>query len=237
MNKFTIFTVILSVVIVVTVAQMLVNNYFGAVLDTHETQANVFSGMDPAQPGTLDMGILPSSDQTLGNPDVMPDIGLPGETFPLSTVVTPDDFDPTQSVTQQDLEKAGFLGLNLKIVPFDGNLFQVIDLSDLKSDRFVQYNIEDSVNVYGVIVAAWFYQDLSAAEQYYELIKSRSGKIAGLDVNETNTFGMTSFYVNDAKRVGTAFLVVRIDNRVYAVSYPKASHDFYKQLIGSLAIR
>ncbi len=54
-------------------------------------------------------------------------------------------------------------------------------------------------------------------------------------VNEIKAFGSGSFYMNDTKRLGTAFLTVLSGNRVYTFSYPKASHDFFKKVVNLLA--
>lgn len=232
MNKFTIFTVIISVVIIATISELMVSDYLG-VITKQDLKTNVTEALDEGSAGIQTPEEAASNEVILEEKVAEP---ISTEKVPVKKENEEETFDPSVAVTQEDLEKAGLSGLTLQSSVFDGKIFQVVDVSDVNVP-VTEYHVVDDKNVYGIIFSAWFYQNTEAAQNFYELLKERSQLVDNVSVNETNQYGDASFFFNDAKRVGTAFLVVRIDNRVYAVSYPKASHESYKQFIGQLRTR
>ena len=68
-------------------------------------------------------------------------------------------------------------------------------------------------------------------EEIYKFLKDRIFNAINMELNETNSYGYASFYMNDPKRPDTSFLTVRIGGLLYGFSYPKEYHSQIKNLI------
>ncbi len=221
MQKATIFTIFFSILIVTLVAQLLVNDHLR-------------SGWT---------SVIPPGEVTEVVRDEVPD--APSSVPIVPPPITPDTSEVSdflsqrgyviEKITTEQLTAFGFEAMKFEQTSADGLLFQLIDVSDVVNLSKVRYNLTDGKSVYGVI-SEFLLADDGKATGFYESLKQKGSAFAPeVKLNETNVFGSRSFYLNDTKRIGTAFLAVLVKNRVFTFSYPKASHEFFKKLINLLA--
>ncbi|HLG25564.1 MAG TPA: hypothetical protein VI588_02100, partial [Candidatus Gracilibacteria bacterium] len=135
------------------------------------------------------------------------------------------------SITFGIVEQVGFKNVTLQRVPFSGILFERIDLRDFRSVPVIQQNVLQ----YNRDRAASFYElhadSKLLANEIYLLIKEKTGAAPGIGVNETNEFRDGSFYINYSDVPDSAFLVVRAEESVYALTYRKELHAFISSLL------
>jgi hypothetical protein len=131
----------------------------------------------------------------------------------------------SRNITNEVLNKAGYRDFVVKPRPFDGMLFDRFDISmlsylDIVDKKVIQLQDGNEVEV------LWAYEfnfsDGAGAQEIYDFLKAKLKDELGVTVNETNQFGLSSFYVNFQEQQEHAFLVVKTRTNVYALSYPKA---------------
>ncbi len=245
MQKATIFTIFFSILVVTLVAQLLTNDHLrsgwtsvvppggSTVADSGGTSNAQGSFIPPATEST------PSPDTTSA-PVVPPPITSSPTPTPASTPNEVAQFVASTSyrlegVTDAQLKSFGFENMRLERVSADGLLFQLIDVTDIVNLSKIRFNLTDGKNVYGVLTE-FMLADETKAGNFYGILKQKGSAFApDIKLNETNSFGTHSFYMNDSKRLGTAFLAVLSGNRVFTFSYPKASQEFFKKVINLLA--
>ncbi|MBD3270081.1 hypothetical protein GF376_00985 [Candidatus Peregrinibacteria bacterium] len=130
--------------------------------------------------------------------------------------------------SQENLFKAGLENTIAQKRPYDGFLFNDLELKSLTSfdlDYQVIYLIENGEQnkIFDVYSFTNIEKDLS--EEIYDLIRIRYENSLGARVNETNMFGLSSFFINFTPPKENAFLVVKYPDSVYALSYPKAEAE------------
>lgn len=196
---------------------------------------------------TLQPSVLPTSPSIVAGDSLVPASTAPAASLdappPVAEVPKSEvsSFLDTSSykiekISEQQLIQMGFEGMHLERVSAEGLLFQLLDLSDAVNLSKVRFHLTDGKNVYGV-VSEYLLADNTRAKAFYENLRQKASLYApAVKLNETNSFGTTSFYLNDSKRLGTAFLTVLSGNRVYSFSYPKASHEFFKKFIEFLMV-
>ena len=289
MKKFTVFTLILTVIVVVVVSEMFVNDYLPA-LGGGEDKNSSGGNMEVNLPETLDLSksmetsVLGGTKNRLGADVVSNDISggisedngnspldliesagsgtadLPYDYLPLLEGLTEsgdlidaevptglesassdfEDFSfdastisPTSAsiyLRDEQIKSAGFSSAYLKKELSDGKLFKTIQIDDLFDTEITKTAISTKE---AALAKVYIFKTGINTEisEVYELIKLRSSDGLNVQINETNEYGSSSFYMNDQMRSGTAFLVVRIGGFVYAFSYPKEYHSQIKNLI------
>lgn len=288
MKKFTVFTVILTIIIVVVASEILVDEYLPS-LDTSEGEGLTFnlpesldvsssgqtnvlesdSGLNNRLGGSdslinatgdiTDSEILPSENSEslfnldeLGNlptelqSDELPVIEGASSDFLSTTSAAPDSTNPTGLKDFEDasytampanvylrdeqIKSAGFVGGYIEKEANDGYLYKNIYLEDIQ-DIEVEKNLirtEDEMLARVYILKAGLDNNIN---EVYQLLKIRASESLDVQVNETNEFGLASFFMNDSKRSNTAFLTVRIGTFIYGFSYPKDYHSQVKNLV------
>ncbi len=253
MKKFTIFSILLTIVVVVVVSQILVDEYLPYL------KADVSDGISISLPDTLKIGS--STGESIFGADLSLDnASTQNKEIPSdyqNITVTPqnpattkkpnsplndfEDFsDPSQTevlgnigsvvLREDQIKSAGFIGAHLEAEDYDGLLFKSVPVDDIDDVRMEKIAIRTAdqflARVYVIRVGI-----NSNVRDVYQLLRSKSFQIPSVQVNETNDFGVSSFYFNDSRRSNTAFLVVRIGNMIYSFSYPKDYHSQIKNLI------
>lgn len=165
-------------------------------------------------------------------------------TLPVTEVLpTPDtsglkDFEDTNFVApaasvylrEDHIKSAGFVGAYLESEQSDGQLFKSIFIDDLYDVEVNKTLIRTTDQLLAKVYV--FKMGIAAdINEVYNLLKLRASEGNTTEVNDTNEFGLSSFYMNDSMRTGTAFLTVRIGGLIYAFSYPKDYHSQIKNLI------
>jgi hypothetical protein len=193
--------------IMVIVAEMLVNDYVETPKSLKQLQANVLQTMEVADPtGGTESKTKPNMD------DVRPDPNLSYLSFGL-------------------VQSAGFEDTALQRVPFNGILFETIDLRDFKSVDVITNNFLEHNRTQIGTINEFHAQSRDLADEIYNFLKEKSGKLIGASINETNTFGDRSFYLNFLELKDNAFLVVKQGENVYALTYKKGEHSNVQTLL------
>jgi len=132
------------------------------------------------------------------------------------------------------ISAAGFKDSSLQRIPFNGIMFESLDLRDFKSVPVTVNNLLENNRK----TVATFYEfranSRMLSTEVYRMLKDKSGKLIGAAVNEGNGFGEGSFYVNFVERPGNAFLVVNTGDNVYALTYLKELHPMIKSLLAEI---
>ncbi len=247
MNKLTVFTVVLSIVVVTVVSEVLFSNYFGNV-DEGKVDVLTSQSVHPSLVSTDD-GTVNSNSELAMEDVVIDDLELQKliEDSDIEKVPREDKNEPTAEntdtpadieilsitetgITNETLQLAKFPDATLVTANFDGSLFQTIDVSDLSIEIKKQYVASNS-EVFGAIYS--FSVDEGAQNELYRILRERAAFGSSVEINETNTFGDNSFYMNDSKRQSTAFLVIRKGVSFYSFAYPKEFNSYFKALAQS----
>ena len=131
-------------------------------------------------------------------------------------------------INSQLLTKSGLSNFIIKPRPFDGILFDEFEVSmlsylDILDKRIVQ--IKDGNEREVLRVYQFNFEDTDGVQEIYNFLKADLKDELGVTLNETNQFGMGSFFINLEPSKDIAFLVVKTKTNVYALSYPKANED------------
>lgn len=151
---------------------------------------------------------------------------------------TPENF-LVKNVNNELLMKAGFNNVVIKPRPFNSRLFDRFDLSMLSYLNIVEKSVillaggdeKEIMRVY-----EFDFSDDAGAQEIYDFLKAKIKDELGVTINETNQFGLSSFYINFNGPQENAFLVVKTRTNVYALSYPKAkvNETNYFELVSAL---
>lgn len=233
MNKANLFTLFLTVIMVVVAAEFLVNDYGEAALDgaadivSHDwegTEQNEAAEEATGESGGEQTPLEEEVDSMAIDFSAAADFGVPEDR----------DKQVEAQITFGLVGLSGLENVTLQRVPFNGILFERVDMRDFKSvpvvlQNLLQNNKEQIASFYE------FHGDSELlAGEIYLLMKEKAA--AGLDVNinETNTYGDNSFFINYGDRPNTAFLVVKIRESVYSLTYEKGLHSFIESLLSYL---
>lgn len=177
--------------------------------------------------------------------------GFVNENQDLVLPTTPDTVSPTSNDVSFDIEdfsnsydhaktnvyltndhiiNAGFTGAYLEPESFDGFLFKTISIGDLYGLKVDKYSITDGKTDYAKIYVI-IPEDISTTNEIFSVLKVRAAEGLETDINETNTFGDSNFFMNDMRRQHIAFLTVRIGSFIYGFSYQKDYHPQIKNLV------
>lgn len=269
MKKFTVFTLLLTIVIIVVVSEIVVNEY----LPTLGQDDTADADLEFTLPKSLDLSKSIETNVLEGGlnnrlgadtgenfdlataSDVEPTLDIPsqensGEFLPVapslpnvdeSTVNGGEsavaDFEDQNFSTvsanvylrDEQIKSAGFVGAYIEREAFDDYLFKTIFVGDLYDTEIEKNTIRTNEALLAKVYIFKIGPD-SDTDEVYQLFKMRAAEGAGIEVNETNEFGVNSFYMNDSTRSNTAFLTVRIGSLIYAFSYPKEYHSQIKNL-------
>lgn len=243
MQKATIFTIFFSILVVTLVAQLLTNNHLRSGWTSVAPPGDSMTADSSSLEGSF---IQPVTTQTIPSsttPPPVPSGTAPVIPPPITPSSQPDEVAQfvastsyrLEGITDAQLKGFGFENMRLERVSADGLLFQLIDVTDIVNLSKIRFNLTDGKNVYGVLTE-FMLADETKSGNFYAILKQKGSAFApDIKLNETNSFGAHSFYMNDTKRLGTAFVAVLSGNRVFTFSYPKASQEFFKKVINLLA--
>jgi hypothetical protein len=226
MNKFTIFTIILAVSVITVTVDLTARDYVqkGEVktsvvsVGTSTETVPVVTVSEPVAPVATSTPVVAEPTAPVFAPIEVPLAG--GETIPTN-------------VTQEKIGQAGFSGV-LTEKHFDGRVFELLDITKNPVSAMSSYEIfQDGANI--VSVTEIVMPDEIRALNLYILLQNKTKPYIDLTLNETNAYGERSFYINHAKKLDEAFLIVKIGKRLYAFAYVKLYHPQLKQLISLLA--
>lgn len=259
MKKFTIFTLLLTIVVIVVVSEIVVNEYLPTLgqgdtadadleftlpksLDLSKSiETSVLEGgltnrlgatTDIVAETTLELPFEENSSEFLPvAPNADESIVSDGE--PAVADFEDQNFETVSAnvyLRDEQIKSAGFVGAYIEREVFDDYLFKTIFVGDLYNTEIEKNTIRTNEALLAKVYIFKIGPD-SDTDEVYQLFKMRATEGAGIEVNETNEFGVNSFYMNDSTRSNTAFLTVRIGSLIYAFSYPKEYHSQIKNLV------
>lgn len=232
MRKFTIFTVVLAAVVILSSLDLITNKYGNSEPSAAE--------MKLALPRNLDVNKAVQTDVTGAGGTVVDDTTTASDSTmsnaPATTGAT--DFEdanyapalPDIYLRSDQVKSAGFVNATIQNETTDDMLFKNIYVGDLVDTEMTKYAImnKDKPMVKVYVFTMGPNTDIN---NVYTALKTRAAEGVDSEVNETNTYGTASFYYNDAKRSSTAFLVVEFSNLIYGFSYPKEYNPQVKNLV------
>ncbi|MBL4694564.1 hypothetical protein JKY72_04315 [Candidatus Gracilibacteria bacterium] len=256
MRKFTIFTVILAVIIFVVASEVAVEKYLPSVsfednalevklpdsLDLSKIiETNIFGsdltnrlGDEVSGNEIVDLSELEFDEISLDEVmDAAPDIAFSSGTSEL------EDFEDENFVArpvgnvflrEEQVQSAGFVEAYIEEEAHDGMIYKSIFIDDLFDTKMTKYVVRTEAS----LLAKVYVMETginTEVDNLFEVLKVRASEGLEIEVNDTNDFGASSFYMNDSRRPSTAFLTVRIGPLIYGFSYPKAHHTQIKNLV------
>ncbi|MGL5831052.1 MAG: hypothetical protein ACRCZE_02775 [Candidatus Altimarinota bacterium] len=148
-------------------------------------------------------------------------------------VVEEEEAFPVQSgeaINAELLRRVGFSNFILQKKPFEKKIFDEFDFAEFSSIEVGYYQVKERVfgNEKEILQVFHFAAaDAAMTGEIYNLLKAGFTSELGVTINETNSFGLASFYINfeepRASMSGKVFLVVKLKEGVYALSYPRGS--------------
>lgn len=217
MSKFTLFTLFLSSIIIVIAAEVMVNEY----LDTpysFEGATNVFQTQNQTKTTPSENGQETVEVQNSSSSD--------GAATQFNDSVT------TLNTTL--FSKAGIEGYTVATLPFAGKLFGTISIGDFAIIPGNEITLSKDGSAKNVGLYEFNPGSIDSAKEFYTLVKQRSEQEIGVILNETNSFGDASFYVNSYEQPEKVFLVFRKGSHVFGFNYPKEMHAVMSKLVSFL---
>ncbi len=241
MQKFTVFTVIFAIVIISISAELLLKDYAQELYPS--SSASVLRTIDDldelqVEEGGADIEENQSSESSDNDKDSDSEAETENE------VDKPIEIGDNELPSASDLPNSERINdllptldiPNLKFVPenFSGQIFDVLTVNDVDPDdvvygRFLQNGDTQIAAAYELELPS-----IQAARKLYIGLKDSAKQLSTADVNETNQFGESSFYINHQSKVNEVFVVSISENRVYAFVYVKALHETFKPFFGLL---
>jgi len=149
----------------------------------------------------------------------------------------------TAGINSEKLSQAGYRSFTIKPRPFNGILFDSFDVSILKHLDVVDKTVLQfqNGNEHEVLrVYQFSFDSVDGSRETYEYLLLNLKNELGISLNETNQFGMSSFFINFSSPKDAAFLVVKTRNNVYALTYPKdvtdarGNYELVKKLLSEI---
>ena len=216
MQKFTVFSIILSLVVVLAITDVLFHNYFGSPVQT--------------VPETL-MTEEPEADTPLtlpAGPESVP-VQLQEDISAES-----DAGSIPSSLSAKLFESAGLELPTLKSAPFSGLVFQFLNFSDSSEATVYQWNLFSGAAFVGTIYEIKYPTDTGGFQGYLNL-RDEAKSLTDLgSVNEVNNYGDASFYFNHKTKVKTVHMMVRVGSSLYGFEYSQPYHEKLKNVFDSL---
>lgn len=211
MQKFTVFSLLLSFTVLLIIGDLILNDYLG--------QDNFDGKVENLQNEINDLN------------------GVTKENEALSVPVEQVEFSSENSeavLSKNLLENAGFEKPVLKEAPFSGYVFQFINFADDSDGTTKQWNFFEGETYIGSFYEIKYINDIGSFQAYLNLRK-RAAELTEIGtVNETNTYGDSSFYLNHKVKTKTVHLIIKKGSVIFAFEYPYANHERMKKLFDLL---
>lgn len=231
MHKFTIFTILLSVCVVLIVADLVLHDYWG---EDFASQDAITEQTTPDET---------SLDET------SPDETVPDETTPDEIAITDPELygdeedNPSEIGTETALKPTltqaltADLGLTepiLETESYTGLIYGFWDLSaSLNGATVLRHKLFDGTTFLGSIYEIQAATDVDLFS-LYEALRTLASTSGTGTINENNAYGEASFYFNHSVKTNTVFLTVRTQKAIYAFEYAPSAHVQMKKLISLL---
>lgn len=205
MHKFTIFTIIFSIVVVITVGELVIHDYL------------------ERKSGAEEVEVEESTEEAVIEEEIAGEEEVVVEEEPV--------FEPVASMPGMDFVAFGFAegaALTEKNFPETG-MFSLLEYTSSASQGFY-WELFEGEEYAGGIYEIVCENPTEAFTVYTDLRESGISKPDSGEVNETNSYGETSFYFNHSTKTTTVFLVVLSEDKVYGFTYSHKYHNAFKEL-------
>jgi len=128
-----------------------------------------------------------------------------------------------------DLQTAGIVNARVEQVREEREIF-TIQLDSIPEPIVKRY-IYDGSTTFGVMYEA---MNGVTYDQIQSAILDRIVASPVWSMNETNSYGEASFYLNNRNRSDTVFLLIKFPDRTLGFEYPKANHETFEKLYSLL---
>ena len=224
MQKFTVFSIIFSISVVLILGDLVFHDYLNA-----ETM-----GAGSASGAESQLKDFTNSGAELLNDDSTPDDITEETSEEVSLSEEVDLGLLNTNISEKPFFSAGFLEPTLKDTIFSGLVFQFIGFSD-QVDAFVhQWNLFNAEDYIGSVYEIKYSTETGSFQGYLTL-RDRAKELTNLGtVNEMNQYGDASFYFNHGVKTKTVHMVMKSGDTVYAFEYAYAQHEAMKKVFGLL---
>lgn len=235
MQKFTVFSLLLSFSVILILSDIVFHDY----LDESKYESAVSSGAESVeQSASQDSGqntLNDSENMNEASGDSEADIQENSQRSNEQISSVSLASIPEPKMTAEALKMAGFVNPILKEAVFSGNIFNFIGFTDQPDAFIYQWNFFEGENFIGSIYELEYASDTGGFQAYLTL-RQRAMDLFNLGtVNETNSYGDTSFYFNHKSKTKTVHLIIRKANSVYGFEYAYVNHEKMKPLFSIIS--
>lgn len=212
MQKLTIFSVLLSISVVLIVVDTVSHDYLTGFEEPGDSESPLLEEeLEPEEEATVSL-----SEDLEGSEDL--------EVIEL--------LDSTLNASL--FENANFVSPVLKDTLYSGLVFQFISFSDQNDASIYQWNLFDGEQYIGSIYEIRYPTETGSFQGYLAL-RERAMNLPEIgSVNEVNNYGEASFYFNHKTKIKTVHLVIRTGDSIYAFDYSQSNHEKMKKVFDSL---
>jgi hypothetical protein len=151
-----------------------------------------------------------------------------------TAIVVPTSIDSVEpSITISQVHEAGFKEATFPIIPFDGMVFNRVDMRNYVNESNLEYQIIENGET-SAFLTEFNLLNPGIAQEVYEILREKVEAQNEFTINETNQYGNASFFANNSTQTNHVFLVVKQGTRLYTCHYPAKNHNKIKNLITSI---
>ena len=223
MKKFTIFTIIFSAIVIITVGELVVNDYLGRrEAETQEADSKTQTAESEAE--TQEAETQEAETQEAETQEADSKTQTAENTEDVAADASSDTY-----LSGLDYASYGFTDYELREKTFPTSVFYLLEFDD---DSVIPYYYElfEGETYVGGLYEIVCSDPTEAFTVYTDLKQSGIDQEGSGTLNEVNNYGDASFYFNDNVKTTSIFLVVLKENRVYAFTYVHSYHDYFKYL-------
>jgi len=210
MQKFTVFSILLSLSVILVISDIVAHNY---VQDFEDPSAQEESTAEDEVSLETDEDVALSQEEPATEPDL---------------TVLPS------ALSTELFQTAGFTTPVLKDTIFSGLVFQFISFSDQSEATVYNWNLFDGESYVGSIYEIKYPSETGSFQGYLALRERAMGLTDLGSVNEVNNYGDASFYFNHKNKLKTVHLIIRTGRDIYAFEYSQSFHETMKKVFDSL---
>ena len=213
MQKFTVFSILLSIAVILAIGDMIFHDYLNGA-SSSKASIDVEELLPVEEDNSAADAPIEGEAQTEAGAsvDLSEDLAI---------------LEP--SLTLELFEEAGFTSPVLKDTIFSGLVFQFISFSDQNEANIYQWNLFDGEQYIGSIYQIVYPTETGSFQGYLSLRERASGLTQLGTINEVNNYGDASFYFNHKTKVKTTHLIFRSGSSIYAFEYSQSYHNKMKE--------
>lgn len=216
MQKFTVFSIILSMTLLLIMGDLVVHNY----LQTEPPEEALQEVVNQTGSTSVLNTLIPVEENSAV--EISEDLSA----YELPSLPTP--MDPV--LKEALFAQAGFDAPTLKEAIFSGLLFQFIPFSDQEEAQVIQSHLFNGEEFLSTVYEV-DYPTETASFQAYLSLRERANSLQDLgSIYESNTYGDGSFYFNHDTKTKTVHLVIRSGRSIYAFEYAHVHHENMKKV-------